>query len=108
MGKGAGFVVPWCDTSAMVEGLKEISIAVDPGCHGVAQLDRAGWHSSARLAVPANITLLPLPPRSPELNPVESVWQFIRDNWLCNREFASYTDILDHCCHAWRRLTDQP
>ena len=48
--------------------------------------------------MPDNITLLPLPPRSPELNPVENVWQFMRDNWLSNRVFAAYDDIVDHCC----------
>ncbi len=55
---------------------------------------------SAKLKVPANITLLPLPPRSPELNPVENVWQFLRDNHLSNRVFKSYDDIVDHCCDA--------
>ena len=57
---------------------------------------------------PANITLLPLPAKCPELNPVENVWQFMRDNWLSNRVFKSYGDILDHCCFASNRLTDQP
>jgi transposase len=58
--------------------------------------------------VPATITLVPLPAKAPELNPVENVWQFLRDKWLSNRVFASYTDILDHACAAWTRLTDQP
>ena len=52
--------------------------------------------------------LLPLPPKCPELNPVENVWQFIRDNWLSNRVFRSYGDILEHCCFAWNKLVDQP
>ena len=52
--------------------------------------------------------LMPLPPKCPELNPVENVWQFMRDNWLSNRVFKSYDDILDQCCFAWNRLTDQP
>lgn len=88
--------------------LAEISAAVAPGAHAVLLLDQAGWHSSRDLVVPDNITLLPLPPRSPELNPVENVWQFMRDNWLSNRVFGSYADILDQCCHAWNRLVDQP
>ena len=71
-------------------------------------LDRAGWHTSSRLEVPHNITLLALPPRSPELNPVENLWQFLRDNWLSNRIFENYEDILDHCCHAWNNLVSQP
>ena len=55
-----------------------------------------------------NISLLPLPPRSPELNPQENIWQFMPQNWLSNRVFKSFDDILDHCCYAWRTLIDQP
>lgn len=55
-----------------------------------------------------NITILPLPPKSPELNPVENLWHFMRDNWLSNRVFKSYDDIVDHCCDAWRKLESQP
>jgi transposase len=88
--------------------LKEISQAVDPGAHAAIVLDQAGWHTTPKLRVPANITLLFLPPRSPELNPVENVWQFMRDNWLSNRVFRSYEDIVDHCCDAWTKLGDQP
>ncbi len=107
-GKGAGLVPPRCNTEAMTLHLREISRAVKPGAHAIVVLDRAGWHGSKGLEVPDNITLLPLPPRSPELNPVENVWQFIRDNWLSNRVFKSYDDILDHCGHAWNSLTEQP
>ena len=73
-GKGAGLVLPYCNTEAMAAQLEEISQAVAPGAHAVLLLDQAGWHVSPKLTVPANITLLPLPPRSPELNPVENVW----------------------------------
>ena len=80
-----------------------------PGAHAVQiLLDRAGWHGAETLTVPANITLLPLPPRSPELNPVENIWQFMRQNWLSNRVFKPFKDILDHCCHAWNTLIAQP
>jgi transposase len=88
--------------------LEEIARAVAPGAHAVLLLDQAGWHLSAKLLVPDNITILPLPSKSPELNPTENIWQFMRDNWLSNRIFESYDDILDHCCHAWNRLTAQP
>jgi transposase len=101
-------VLPRCTTQAMSLHLAEIAQAVAPGSHAVLLLDRAGWHVSSRLKVPANITLVPLPPRSPELNPVENVWQFMRDNWLSNRIFTSYSDILDHWCAAWNKLVDQP
>jgi transposase len=107
-GKGAGLVLPYCDTESMNQHLQEISRAVDAGAHAVLILDRAGWHSTPKLKVPDNITLLFLPPRAPELNPVENVWQFMRDNWLSNRIFADYDDIVAHCCDAWNKLVDQP
>ncbi len=88
--------------------LTEISTTVAPGAHAVVLLDQAGWHGSDALVVPSNITLMPLPSKCPELNPVENVWQFMRENWLSNRIFKSYDDILDHCCFAWNTLVDQP
>jgi transposase len=88
--------------------LAEISQTVAPGAHAVVLLDQAGWHQSRRLVIPVNITLVPLPAKAPELNPVENVWQFLRENWLSNRVFATYEAILDHCCAAWNKLTDQP
>jgi len=88
--------------------LQEISRAVSPGAHAVILLDQAGWHTTCKLTLPDNITLLTLPSRAPELNPVENIWQFMRDNWLSNRIFASYDAILSHCCDAWNRLVDQP
>ena len=100
--------MPRADTHAMSAHLAEIGLAIDPGAHAVIILDRAGWHTSSKLEVPHNITLLALLPRSPELNPVENLWQFLRDNWLSNRVFQSYEDILDHCCHAWNNLVSQP
>ena len=71
-------------------------------------VDQAGWHVSERLAVPANITIVPLPAKCPELNAQENVWQFLRDNSLSNRIFTSYDNIVDHCCHAWNKFVAQP
>ncbi|WP_085979595.1 IS630 family transposase [Roseibium sp. TrichSKD4] len=107
-GVGAALVLPKCNIMAMQMHLQEISSQVAPGAHAVVILDQAGWHTSGKLDIPNNITLLPLPPRSPELNPVENLWQFIRDNWLSNRVFKSYEQIIDICCRAWNRLIEQP
>ena len=49
-----------------------------------------------------------IPPGSPELNPVENVWRFMRDNWLSNRVFKSYDNIVAHRCESWNKLVDQP
>jgi transposase len=107
-GKAAGLVMPWANSHAMAEHLKVILAVISDDAHGVLVLDQAGWHTAGTLAIPANITLLPLPPRSPELNPVENLWQFMRDNWLSNRIFKNYEDIVAHCCDAWRKLEAQP
>jgi len=88
--------------------LAEITKQVAPGAHAVLLLDQAGWHLSSELNTPANITIVPLPAKCPELNPQENVWQFMRDNWLSNRIFKSYNDIIDHCCYAWNTLIDRP
>jgi hypothetical protein len=86
--------MPFCDTPAMQQHLTEISATVASDAHGVLLFDRAGWHLAGALVVPENITILPLPPRSPELNPVENVWRFLRENWLSNRVFSGYDDIV--------------
>ncbi len=77
---GAGLVLPYANAEAMRLHLAEISRHVAQGAHAVLVLDGAGWHGAANLAIPDNLTLLPLPPYSPELNPVENVWQYLRQN----------------------------
>tara|TARA_B100000929_G_scaffold285817_1_gene269995 strand:- start:25 stop:315 length:291 start_codon:yes stop_codon:yes gene_type:complete len=81
---------------------------VTPEAHAVLILDQAGWHTTGKLNIPSNITLLSLPPRSPELNPVENIWYFMRDNWLSNRIFKSEDEIVSICSDAWNRLIDKP
>ncbi len=58
--------------------------------------------------MPKNITIILLPSKSPELNPVENVWQHLRANWLSNRVFETYDVIVDAACDAWNNLIDQP
>ncbi len=107
-GKAAGLIMPYCNTQAMDEHLAEISKVVDANAHAVVLMDQAGWHTTKKLNIPDNITLMPLPPRAPELNPVENIWQFMRDNWLSNRVFTSYENIVELCCEAWNNLVEQP
>lgn len=78
------------------------------GGHAVLLLDRAGWHTTGNLSWPKNITPILLPSRSPELNPVENVWQYLRANFLSNRVFETYDDIVDAACDAWNRLIAMP
>ena len=107
-GVGAGLVLPRRNTQAMQWHLEEISSQVSLGAHAILIVDQAGWHTTGKLEIPSNITLLPLPPRSPELNPVENIWQFMRENWLSSRTFKSYEEIVAICSEAWNKLIDQP
>ena len=88
--------------------LDEISRNVAEGAHAVLLLDRAGWHTTGKLDVPDNITPIFLPSRAPELNPVENVWQYLRQNWLSNTVFENYDAIVDAACDAWRKLIADP
>ena len=101
-----GLVLPFCNTEAMQLHLDEIAARVTAGAHAILILDQAGWHGAKDLEFPTNLSLLPLPPRAPELNPQENIWQFMRQNWLSNRIFKSFDDIVDHCCYAWNMLID--
>jgi hypothetical protein len=85
--------------------LEEISRNVAVGAHAVPLFDRAGWHTTPNLVMPENITPIWLPSRAPELNPVENVWQYLRQTWLSNRVFETYADIVDAACEAWNKLT---
>ncbi len=108
-GCGAALVLPEVNASAMNRHLAEISRNVQPGAHAVVTLDGAGWHQTGgKLRVPDNISLLHLPPYCPELNSVENVWQYLRQNYLSHRVFPRYDDIVDACCIAWNALMDMP
>ena len=78
LGKGAALILPSCNTEAMNLHLAEIAKTVAPGAHAVLLVDQAGWHLSARLLIPANITILALPPKSPELNPEKHLAVYAR------------------------------
>jgi hypothetical protein len=107
-GTGAALALPFADTEAMQLHLDEIARTVAKGAHAVLLLDRAGWHTTRALLVPKNITMILLPSRAPELNPVENIWQYLRANWLSNRVFETYDDIINAACDAWRNLIAQP
>lgn len=106
---GAAMIMPYANTEAMNKHLVEISAEVTQGAHAVLLCDGAGWHQRGKkLIVPNNVTLLPLPPYSPELNPMENVWDYLRQNKLCGRVWPIYEHILDACQGAWRFLIDDP
>jgi transposase len=106
---GAAIIMPAVSSEAMAEHLQEISTQVSAGAHAILLCDSAGWHQKGeRLNVPDNITLLPLPPYSPELNPMENIWEYLRGNKLSHRVWDSYDAILAACSEAWNFLIRDP
>ena len=106
---GVALVLPEASAAAMGLFLAELSRAIPTGIHAALVLDRAGWHVSGDLAVPPNLTLVHLPPRSPELNPVERIWLYLRERWLSHRVLAGgHGAVLDAACAAWNALRLEP
>ena len=93
--------MPFADTHAMQAHLEEIGRTVATGAHAVLLMDRAGWHTTGDLKFPDNLTPVLLPPRSPELNPTENVWQYLRQTYLSNR---SLRQLRRHHRRRLRRL----
>jgi transposase len=101
--------MPSVNAEAMTEHLTEISTQVARGAHAVLVCDSAGWHQTGRrLGVPDNVTPLPLPSYSPELNPMENVWEYLRANRLCALVWDSYEAIVEACRTAWNFLLNDP
>lgn len=106
-GDSSALLAPTVNTAYMNHHLRFISQGVGPDVHVVLVLDRAGWHLSKDLQVPENITLLYLPSYSPELNPVERLWAFLRSHYLSNRLYKDYSHLLQSCGQAWNQLTPE-
>lgn len=103
---GAALVMPYVNIEAMNKHLAEIAKEIPENTHAVVIIDGAGWHlEGGELIVPDNISLMRLPPYSPELNAQENIWQFLRQNFLAGRIFDTYEEIVDACCAAWKALT---
>jgi hypothetical protein len=108
-GVGAAIVTPTVNTECMNLHLAEISTQVTPGSIAALICDGAGWHQSGgKLTLPDNVVMLPLPPYSPELNPMENVWDYLRANKLSTGIWDSYDDILIACADAWNWSVNDP
>lgn len=97
----SALVLPRLDAGAVSRHLADIGREVAPGAHAVLVLDGAGFHIAGSLEIPENMSLLKLPPYSPELNPVENIWEYLRGNILSNTVFDDYDHVVSMCCDAW-------
>ncbi|HAS8111049.1 TPA: IS630 family transposase [Vibrio vulnificus] len=105
-GIGEAMVVPWVNKNIMVEHLKQLSAVTEKGRHAVVIMDGAGWHTNDIAEPFDNVSIIKLPPYSPELNPIEQVWSWLRQHSLANQSFADYEDIVSKACRAWNSFLE--
>jgi transposase len=98
-------ILPEVHTGAMQEFLDRFAKTIPETDHVALFLDRAGWHGATALKVPDSITLVPLPAYSPELNPVERIWEYLKERYLSHRLLDDYDAIVDAASGAWNKLT---
>ena len=98
---------PNVDTATFNAFLKILREELKPEEHAVLIMDQAGWHKSKTLELPENITILLLPSYSPELNPTENLWHYLRSHYLSNRAYDDYDHLFDAGTDAWRALTPE-
>lgn len=98
-------MLPTVNAKVMDLFLARFAGALPDDVHAVLVLDGAGWHDERALTVPDNVTLVPLPAYSPELNPVERIWLYLRERYLSLRLLDDYDAIVEACCRAWNDLT---
>lgn len=107
-GQTEALVSPFVNKEAMTQHMRQISHATPVGRHAVVIIDGAGWHTYDTAAEFKNLTLIKLPPYSPELNPIEQVWSWIRQHCLSNRVFSGYDEIVDEVSKAWNHFISIP
>lgn len=106
-GESVAWQSPYMNTTEMNRFLKMVGDELGPCDHAVLIMDQAGWHRAKAMIVPDNITILYLPPYSPELNPVENLWGYLRSHYLSNRAYDDYDHILNATAQAWNQLTPE-
>ncbi|MBF0561779.1 MAG: IS630 family transposase [Alphaproteobacteria bacterium] len=106
--KGAAIIMSSCDTEAMNFHLQEISFHVPEDAHAVLLMDGAAWHKSKGLIFPHNITPIIIPAYSPELNPAECIWHYMRSHWLSTRIFQDLNAVIEACVDSWLRFIKDP
>ena len=103
-GNAVGLVMPSSNMYCMEIFLKELSKKISKDKHCVLIVDRASWHTSKKLLVPGNITLIKLPPYSPELNSIEQVWAWLRRHYFSNKVFKNLQHLVDEICKGWNNF----
>lgn len=104
-GQALGAMHPDLDAGRINQLLADFSAELPADEHAVLVWDQAGFHTAGRIKMPQNVTLLPLPPYSPELNPTENLWHYLRSHYWSNRFYDDYDALMEAACRAWDAVT---
>jgi len=107
-GEDFTLVLPGVNAKIMDNFLAHFAATQPDDVHALMVLDGAGWHDERALTIPDNLSLVELPPYSPELNPVERIWLYLRERFLSLRVLDDTEAIIEACCQAWNVLTAEP
>jgi len=107
-GQAEAILAPNLNTDVMNAFLQEFSRALDPDVHAVLIWDGAGFHRGGKLRVPSNVSLVELPPYSPQLNPIENLWHYLRSHYWSNRGYADYEALMNAAIDDWRKAALLP
>jgi transposase len=107
-GQTVGLLAPYLNTDTVNAFFREFEKETDPDVHVVMIWDRAGFHTSHKVRVPENVTLVGLPPYSPQLNPIEKLWQYLRQHYWSNRVYEGYDHLRQAANHAWKNVCLNP
>ena len=107
-GAASGFLYPRVETDAVNTFLEQMSGELDDQVHAVLIWDQAGYHTAEHLAVPSNISLIRLPPRRPELNPIETLWHYLREHYWSNRAYEDYDALRTAAIDTWQKVCADP
>ena len=103
-GISSAIIASLVNTDTMNSFLNVLSGEADEGDFVILLMDQVGWHKSRKLVVPDNIVILLPPPYSPELNPVENLWGYMRSHYQSNRAYRDYDHIRAEVTTAYRAL----
>ena len=107
-GQTVGLLAPYLNTDTVNAFFRQFEQEVDPHVHVFMIWDPAGFHMSQKVTVPANVTLIPLPPYSPQLNPIEKLWQYLRQHHWANRVYEGYDHLRQAANEAWQKVCLNP
>ena len=107
-GQTVGLLAPYLNTDTVNAFFREFEKETDPNVHVVMIWDRAGFHTSHKVTVPKNVTLIELPAYSPQLNPVEKLWQYLRQHYWSNRVYQGYDHLRQAANQAWKKVCLNP